>query len=39
LQLELGERQNGEKVNDVKIPKWAESLDKFINKNIQALES
>ncbi|XP_024362547.1 uncharacterized protein [Physcomitrium patens] len=37
--LNLGIRQNGEPVGDVKLPPWANDPDDFISKNRQALES
>eukprot|EP01029_Cantina_marsupialis_P010680 TRINITY_DN24262_c0_g1_i1.p1 TRINITY_DN24262_c0_g1~~TRINITY_DN24262_c0_g1_i1.p1 ORF type:complete len:1021 (+),score=217.16 TRINITY_DN24262_c0_g1_i1:120-3182(+) len=37
--LEFGERQNGEKVDDVTLPPWAKSPQDFIEKNREALES
>lgn len=37
--LDLGRRQNGKKVNDVKLPKWAKSADHFLEMNRAALES
>lgn len=37
--LQLGATQNGERVNDVKLPPWARSARDFIKKNRKALES
>ena len=37
--LQLGATQNGERVNDVSLPKWAKSPKDFLKKNIKALES
>jgi factor associated with neutral sphingomyelinase activation len=39
LSLDLGIQDNGNKVNNVELPKWADSVEQFIKKNIQALES
>jgi factor associated with neutral sphingomyelinase activation len=37
--LQLGATQNGDRVNDVKLPTWARSARDFIKKNRKALES
>jgi factor associated with neutral sphingomyelinase activation len=37
--LDLGHRQNGERVNDVVLPPWARSPSDFIEKQRHALES
>jgi factor associated with neutral sphingomyelinase activation len=37
--LDLGVRANGEKVNDIILPAWAESPKDFLEKMRQALES
>lgn len=37
--LQLGATQNGDRVNDVKLPPWAKSARDFIKKNRKALES
>jgi len=37
--LDLGLRQNGKRVNDVKLPKWAKDSKDFLRINRQALES
>lgn len=37
--LQLGATQNGEHVNDVKLPNWARSARDFLRKNREALES
>jgi factor associated with neutral sphingomyelinase activation len=37
--LQLGATQNGDRVNDVKLPPWARSARDFIRKNRKALES
>lgn len=37
--LNLGNRQNSKKVNDVKLPKWAKSAQDFLQINRKALES
>lgn len=40
LDLEFGERQNGKKVDTVKLPKWANNDPKeFLRINREALES
>lgn len=39
LQLDLGKRQNGESVENVKLPAWAENPRIFIYAHRQALES
>jgi factor associated with neutral sphingomyelinase activation len=37
--LQLGATQNGDRVNDVKLPPWAKSARDFVKKNRKALES
>eukprot|EP00899_Mesostigma_viride_P026074 jgi/Mesvir1/6651/Mv10252-RA.2 len=37
--LDLGVRQNGEAIGDVKLPPWASSAEDFIVKHCEALES
>jgi factor associated with neutral sphingomyelinase activation len=37
--LQLGATQNGDRVNDVKLPPWSRSARDFIKKNRKALES
>ena len=37
--FDLGSKQNGDPVNDVKLPKWARSAEEFIYLHRQALES
>jgi len=37
--LELGQRQTGERLHDVELPPWAKSQRDFIRKNAKALES
>ena len=39
LRLDLGTRANGKRVDDVKLPKWAQNADEFLKKNREALES
>lgn len=39
LNLDLGVRANGEKVNDIILPSWAESPKDFLEKMRAALES
>ena len=39
LQLELGIRSNGKKVDNISLPKWASSPEDFLNKHREALES
>lgn len=39
LRLDLGTRANGKRVDDVKLPKWAQNADEFLRKNREALES
>ncbi len=39
LKLDLGVRANGKRVDDVKLPKWADSVQDFLKKNREALES
>lgn len=39
LGLDLGNKQNGERVEDVKLPPWASDPEDFIKKNRAALES
>eukprot|EP01100_Stratorugosa_tubuloviscum_P002777 TRINITY_DN1659_c0_g1_i3.p1 TRINITY_DN1659_c0_g1~~TRINITY_DN1659_c0_g1_i3.p1 ORF type:complete len:346 (+),score=73.74 TRINITY_DN1659_c0_g1_i3:146-1183(+) len=36
--IDFGSKQNGEIVNDVKLPPWATSPEDFININLKALE-
>ena len=35
----MGVRSNGKRVDDVKLPKWAQSPAEFLQKNREALES
>ena len=37
--LQLGATQNGDRVNDIKLPPWARSARDFVKKNRKALES
>jgi factor associated with neutral sphingomyelinase activation len=39
MKLDLGIRQNGKRVDDVKLPTWASSAEDFLNKHRLALES
>lgn len=39
MNLDLGVRQNKKRVNDVKMPKWAETPEKFLSIMRDALES
>jgi factor associated with neutral sphingomyelinase activation len=39
LKLELGTRTNGKKIDNVKLPKWANSPKDFLQKHRLALES
>ena len=39
LQLDMGVRSNGKKVDDVSLPKWANSPEDFLAKHREALES
>jgi Beige/BEACH domain len=39
LKLDLGIRQNGKRVDDAKLPKWASSPEDFLRKHRAALES
>ena len=39
MKLDLGIRANGKRVDDVKLPKWANSAEDFLRKNRMALES
>lgn len=40
LKLDLGVRQNGERVNDVELPRWAKGRPRvFLEKMREALES
>ena len=39
MKLDLGIRQNGKRVDDVKLPRWAKSAEDFLSKHRQALES
>lgn len=39
LNLDLGVRSNGKRVEDVKLPNWAESPEDFLKKQREALES
>ena len=39
MKLDLGRRQDGEVVNDVKLPKWAKSASHYLKMNRKALES
>ena len=39
LGLNLGVRANGKRVEEVKLPKWAESPQDFLQKMRKALES
>jgi len=39
LKLDLGVRANGKRVDDVKLPGWATSVEDFLKKNREALES
>lgn len=39
MKLDLGTRANGKKVEDVKLPSWANTAEEFLRKNRQALES
>ena len=39
MNLDLGIRSNGKRVDDVKLPKWATSSEDYLKKNRQALES
>jgi len=39
LGLDLGTRANGDVVNDIILPEWAESPRDFLEKQKQALES
>ena len=39
LKLDLGVRANGKRVEDVKLPRWADSAADFLRKHRMALES
>ena len=39
MKLDLGLRANGKRVDDVKLPTWANSAQDFLRKNREALES
>ena len=39
LKLDLGVRANGKRVEDVKLPSWADNADDFLKKHRMALES
>ena len=39
LRLDLGVRSNGKRVDDIKLPKWAQSPAEYLSKNREALES
>jgi len=39
LQLDMGVRSNGKKVDDVSLPKWANSPEDYLAKQREALES
>ena len=39
MKLDLGIRQNGKRVDDVKLPRWASSAVDFLKKHRQALEA
>ena len=39
MKLDLGIRQNGKRVDDVKLPRWASSAEDFLQKHRLALEA
>jgi hypothetical protein len=39
LNLDLGVRSNGKRVDNVKLPRWARTPEEFLKKSREALES